>query len=78
MLGQILQQRNKRIIDLSRNLLVIVCEYLAFADILQLSASNKNILRKLDDCFEPNGCATNDNASYLKRRGILYFQTFFF
>ncbi|CDW75624.1 UNKNOWN [Stylonychia lemnae] len=63
----------KRLNDLSRNVLIIVCEYLSFFQIVMLSASNKKIKSKLDNFLEP--C---NEVSYLKRRAIINFQSFFF
>ena len=49
------QLSKKRLVGLSRNLLVIVCEYLAFFEIVTLVSTNKKLLNKLDDFFDPNG-----------------------
>ena len=70
----------KKISDMSRNLLVIVCDYLMFFEIVALVGSSKNILCKLDDCFESNGKTNSGSgsATYFKRRGTLFFQNFFF
>jgi hypothetical protein len=75
---------SKRIVDLSRNLLVIVCEYLTYIEIVHLICANKRIFRKLDgDVKEKAKAHSNDvqsieSVSYVKRRGTIFFQSFFF
>lgn len=64
--------------SLSRNLLVIIAEYLQFVQVLNLASSQWCILEKLDDRKGNNGLTNPENGSYIKKRGILYSQTFFF
>jgi hypothetical protein len=64
---------SKKLSGLSRNTLVIVCEYLSFFQIVMLSGTSKKIKCKLDNFLE-----TSSEVSYLKRRAIIYFQSFFF
>ncbi len=72
----------KKMCDLSRNLIVIVCEYLTFFEIVALIRTNKRLLNKLDDFFEicdnTQGSESCESVSYVKRRGTLFFQSFFF
>lgn len=68
-----LKKDSKKLSDLSRNMLVIVCEYLSFFQIVMLSSSSKRIKSKLDNFLE-----TSNEVSYFKRRAIIYFQSFFF
>jgi hypothetical protein len=69
----IVKPDSKKLNDLSRNVLVIVCEYLSFFQIAMLAGSNKRIQCKLDNFLEASG-----EVSYFKRRAIIYFQSFFF
>ena len=66
----------RRLTDLSRNLLVIVCEYLAFFEIVGLTSAHRQLLSKLDESIAQGKNA--EAVSYLKRRGTLFFQGFFF
>ena len=68
----------KKLTDLSRNLLLIVCECLQFKEIVTLSLSNRRLHLKLDDTFEREAATSIEGVSYLKRRGTLHFQDFFF
>lgn len=65
--------KGKKLNDLSRNVLLTVCEFLSFLQIAMLSSSNKRIQCKLDNFLEASG-----EVSYFKRRAIIYFQSFFF
>lgn len=63
----------KRLDYLSRNVLVIIGDYLTFLQLLILTSSAKKIKAKLDNFYED---ASED--SYFKKRAVLYFQSFFF
>lgn len=76
----------KKINDLSRNLLIIVCEYLTFFEIIALTQSNRRVLKRLDDFFlyngkgldavnsdKTDGGSSTESVSYVKRRGTLFF-----
>lgn len=62
-----------KLCDLSRNVLIVICEYLAFFEIVMLTTSNKKIRTKLDNFLEPS-----QEVSYFKRRAIINLQSFFF
>lgn len=82
----------KKLTDLSRNLLVIVCEYLVFFEIVALTSANRKLLKQLDDGSIisngssktlslgdiPTSASNVEVVSYVKRRGTLFFQSFFF
>jgi hypothetical protein len=63
----------KKITDLARNLLLIVCESLNFKDIVMLALSNRRLHLKLDDTFDREAASSIEGVSYLKRRGTLHF-----
>lgn len=62
-----------KLCDLSRNVLIIICEYLSFFQMVTLTGTNKRIKAKLDNFLEPA-----QEVSYFKRRAIINFQSFFF
>jgi hypothetical protein len=45
---QVKRAQTKKATDLSRNLLVIICEYLGFIEVIRFATSNSILLNKLD------------------------------
>jgi hypothetical protein len=63
----------KKLNDLNRNVLEVICEYLEFFELTMVSSSSKRIKCRLD-----NFSGRSIQSSYFKRRAIIFFQSFFF